>query len=66
MKKLIRNPEYDKAPHSIGWLQGMRLGPNPNPLRFREPLPIGIWDRIGAFEEWIKANAVPEMIEVDE
>jgi len=64
MKKIIPNPEYEKAKHSLGWIAHGRIGGvGPHP-KFKEPMPKGMTHE--QLSEWIRVNAIWPTIEVDE
>ena len=65
MKKIISNPEYEKAQYTMGWISSGKIGADPPTERFKIKPPIA-WKSVQEMEDWINKHAIWPTIEVDE
>lgn len=65
MKKLVPNPEYEKARYELAlFLKDGSLAKNPSPPRFKTNPPGGL--DAERLLEWVEKNKIPAHIEKDE
>lgn len=64
MKKIIPNPDYDKATVSLGWLVHKAIGTAHSGAKFKtRPPPFTSQAKL---DEWIAKNAISPTIEIDQ
>lgn len=65
MKKIISNPEYDKAKIDLGWLVKGAIGQGSSGAKFKTKPPSAAYASQALLNEWIAKNAIYPTIEVE-